>query len=653
VLAAPQLYLILTTLPNPVKQPLILHRHRIVHRAERCCVRYLPAIELFMTRFFGSRSPNSKVVRSSFAWTLPCAALAVASWLTLAPLGKTQTPAQTTGVQAGPSSPSSPDSVEGTVLNRVTGEPVARALVYSADRLFATFTDDRGHFEFKFPEKETNRPPRPSGDDPEALRAYQQWHQRNSRPQTFSARKPGFLSIEENWVMSYSSARHITPVLLELEPEGHIIGHIQLLDADGTENGQVQLYLQEFEEGRPSWRRVDTAKIRANGEFRFAELPAGTYKVFTLEQMERIPPIFNARTQMFGYPPVYFPNSKDFSSAPEIHLAAGATFEANISLARREYYPVKIAVSGAATGNGFSIVVYPQGHPGPGYELGFDPSEEAVRGFLPDGSYTLKLSTRQQQQGSSGILNFTVRGGPVEGLSLAMIPNISLVVRVKTDFQLEVSSNEQAQQRGEPRTISRSQVAVSLSPVDSFEGARGEFANLRSSEENGGTIANIAPGTYWVRIQTPAGYAASATWGGTDLLRHPLVVGSDGAGTPIEIVLRDDGAEVSGTVRDPRHDPPPSNESLPPPSSAIVYFVPERDSEGQFVSTRVMDAGRFWLSHIPPGTYRLLAFESPQKELDLLNPVEMRKYESKGIVLQLAPKQREELANPILVVDEP
>jgi hypothetical protein len=564
--------------------------------------------------------------------------------------------------QPGQSPSSPPDTIQGTVVNRVTGEPVARALVYTPDNRFATLTDDRGHFALKFPPRSNTPPPTPTtNDDPDTFQAkqrdLQQWYQRNSRPDTFFARKPGFLPPENSWTMSYSTAgQHANPILISLEPEAHIVGHIQLPDVDGTENGQVQLYRQEFEEGRPSWRFVDTVRIRANGEFRFADLPAGTYKVFTLEQMERIPPIFNPRAQLFGYPPVYFPNSRDFSSATPIHLAAGTTFSGNISLARREYYPVKIAVPGARVG-GVSIVVYPQGHSGPGYQLGFDPSEEAVRGFLPDGTYTLKVSTQQGQEGSSGILNFTVRGGPAEGLSLAMIPNMSLAVRVRTDFQAQVGNNDPAPRHFGGRTISKGQVVISLAPVDSFENGRGAFANLTPNpsnpENNEGTIANVGAGAYWVRIQTPATYVASATWGGTDLLRHPLVVGSDGAGTPIEIVLRDDGAEVSGTLQGARRDSPPSDEPVPTINNAVVYFVPLSDSEGHFLTARVMEAGQLSLSNIPPGTYRLLAFASPQKELDFMNPVEMRKYESKGIVLQLAPNQRATLPSPLVMVDEP
>src|SRR5580704_17660491 len=48
----------------------------------------------------------------------------------------------------------SPSSVQGKVLNRVTHEPISRALVFSPDQRYATLTDNEGRFEFKFPPQE-------------------------------------------------------------------------------------------------------------------------------------------------------------------------------------------------------------------------------------------------------------------------------------------------------------------------------------------------------------------------------------------------------------------------------------------------------------------------------------------------------------------
>ena len=40
-------------------------------------------------------------------------------------------------------------------------------------------------------------------------------------------------------------------------------------------------------------------------------------------------------------------------------------------------------------GLGFQIEVWPQGHPGPGYSLGYNQDEQSIVGMLPDGNYTI------------------------------------------------------------------------------------------------------------------------------------------------------------------------------------------------------------------------------------------------------------------------
>src|ERR1700688_1106316 len=80
--------------------------------------------------------------------------------LVLAPRLMSQGGITVQSFNGGPSYPvvSGPDSVHGTVINNKTHEPIARALVYSPDNRYATMTDDRGHFEFKFPPPEKSAP---------------------------------------------------------------------------------------------------------------------------------------------------------------------------------------------------------------------------------------------------------------------------------------------------------------------------------------------------------------------------------------------------------------------------------------------------------------------------------------------------------------
>jgi hypothetical protein len=193
------------------------------------------------------------------------------------------------------------------VINSKTHEPIARALVYSPDNRYATLTDDRGHFEFKFPPPEKSPPPVPtSGSDAQGMRKVQQWYARNSRPNTFFARRPGFLQ-DPNGARVPDDRIERAEIVITLEPEALIVGHVQLPGVDNTDRIQVQLYRQDFEQGHERWLQAGNFATWASGEFRFSELAAGTYKLFTQEQTERDPATFNPGDQLYGFPPVFYP----------------------------------------------------------------------------------------------------------------------------------------------------------------------------------------------------------------------------------------------------------------------------------------------------------------------------------------------------------
>jgi hypothetical protein len=574
--------------------------------------------------------------------------------LVLAPRSISQEGVSIQSFNGGPSYAvvSGPDSVHGTVINGKTHEPIAKALVYTPDNRYAVLTDDQGHFEFKFPPPEKSVPPVPaSGADAEGMRKVQQWYARNARPNTFFARKPGFLPNSNGTRVPDNGAQR-AEIVVTLQPEALIVGHVQLPGVDSTDRIQLELYHQDFEEGHERWRQAGQFTTWATGEFRFSELAAGTYKLFTLEQTERDPTIFNPQDQLYGFPPVFFPNASDFSAATPIRLAAGATVQANLTLARREYYPVKIGVANPPAAGYPWVEVFLRSHPGPGYSLGYDPSEQVVIGFLPDGGYTLKMSL-QGEEGSSGSLNFAVRGGPVEGPVVSLYPNVSLSVTVAREF---VSSGGAMGESNFVEDVG-GYVTIALSPVEQF-GMRQTVTSqpMPGDSEHGLSLKNVAAGTYWIQISTNNCYAAAATWGDADVLHRPLTVGAGGATMPIEVTLRNDGAEVMGKVQFPESaSSQKSNEGAASGEMAFVYFVPVRENAGQFRQIQTTPDGDFDVMQIAPGAYRILAFDHQNTQLGPANAELMRKYESlgKGMVVELSPRQTLRLPSPLLLVSEP
>jgi hypothetical protein len=170
-------------------------------------------------------------------------------------------------------------------------------------------------------------------------------------------------------------------------------------------------------------------------------------------------------------------------------------------------------------------------------------------------------------------------------------------------------------------------------------------------------LENVRPGRYWLQVTPYFGYVASAAAGSVDLLRQPLVVGPGGASPPIDIVLRDDGAAIEGTVEGmPAAPSSPrgtvSSFAVLTPAGAYVYCIPLPDSAGRFNAARVSDEGAFQLQQLPPGVYRVLAFDCQQGELEYQNAEAMEVYEGKGPVVHLAPGQTQQVRVQLISTKE-
>ena len=535
-------------------------------------------------------------------------------------------------------------SIHGTVLNRLTHEPISRALVYSTDQQYATLTDDRGHFEFKFSPQE----PEPQQDLPgtsvfgaPSFRRYPP----NYRPAEFQARKPGFLQIENDPSNGRAMTNH-PEITIYLTPESLIVGHVNLPGSEGDMRTFLELYRREIRDGQEHWVSAGTFRTWADGEFRFSNLASGTYKLLTQEQLDQDPLTFSPGGQRLGYPPVFFPGMSDFSSASPIHLAAGTMFQANFSPTRREYYPIKIPVLNASAGQSMNIVIYPLGHAGAGYSLGYNPADQQILGLLPDGNYTLQANA-QGQPGSTGILNFSVHGAPVEGPAVNLIPNASLIVNVREEFSSGQSvfvEDSEVPAQGTLSKLRRINLQVLLMPLEDFGSAQGGVSQpMESVREHALVIPNVSPGRYRVRVEPGIGFAASVLSGGADLLRQPLVVGMGASSAPIEVTLRDDGAEVTGTVEDPAKADRRPGQTFDFSTQYHVYFVPVGESAGQFRQAMGGPEGSFTQMQLPPGDYRVLAFDRPQENLPYASEEALRKLESKAQVIHVTAGQKEHL----------
>ncbi len=535
------------------------------------------------------------------------------------------------------------------MINSVTHEPIARALVSSPDNRFAALTNDDGRFEFTFPKVDAPGDAGSVSSSPGGGRT----RLGLSNPPFLMARKPGFLSDPNSRVQALRSDAP-EGLTLVLTPEGLIVGNVALPTAEAPDPITLQIFRRQVQNGRGHYIPAGSAQSSSDGQFRFANLVAGTYKLLTQKLLDRDPLIADplaadSREPLFGYAPVYYQNAPDFGSASIIQVAAGQVQNADMLLMKQPYYRVKVPViapAGDAGEPGIAVEVYANGRNGPGFSLGYNNREHAIEGMLPNGTYAIEASSAGPR-GLGGQQMITVKGAPgdgrkIVGPSLALLPNASIRFNVKEEF---TSSDR--------KEGPRHYLAVNLQTADNFGVGHNVSARDSPAPRDDAMIIDSAPaGSYWVEVRSSRGYVASVRSGNLDLLRQPLTVVAGGGASQIEVTLRDDAAEISGTVEGvatPAMTPGGANTS-PGQVRAHVYFIPLPESSGQFSEASVRSDGSFVSQGLAPGAYRVLAFDRIQTELEYRDPEAMQVYDSKGPAVRVVGGQKERVELPLISV---
>lgn len=576
-------------------------------------------------------------MKRSVVWAALIGSLWVSDLLNPFLIGAAWAPNGPAGAQAGQSKDEDSYIVHGKVINSVTRAAVPRALVFTADNRYAKLTDGEGHFEFKVP--------KPKGQNEASQRGFSDLTLYSGPVggvsrlvsidgMALTARKPGYFQSEPRQSATYGEGNGSAELTIELVPEALIVGRVNVAANDGTNTMQVAIYRREVREGHGQWVPANTTTTRAKGEFRFANLQAGDYKLFTQDMQDRDPVAFNPR-QLFGYPPVYYPAAGDFESAAVIHLKAGETFSATLTPSRTEYYPVRLGMANADTLAGVRMEVETRGHRGPGFSLGYS-SNNTIQGLLPSGNYRLEV-TKYGEVRATGLVDFSVNGPTLQGASVTLLPDAVIEARVRD----ERTKGDNGIAPGARNLLNMMNLA--FIPTDGF--AQVDYLRLRpanSPDDERLVFGDLQPGSYRVRAKCePWGYVAAMRSGETDLLQQALVVGLGAAVPPLEVTVRDDGATVTGSIE---NWPPPGQREGPNGFSGnvpMVVLLPTAGNGGQSCQAWAGGKGEFAFQQVAPGEYLAVAFDRLPEDLEYDDPKVMEKLEAKGKVVRVAAEQKE------------
>ena len=533
--------------------------------------------------------------------------------------------------------------VHGIVLNALTSMPIGRALVTAMEAATLTKGDGQFDIDVRLPSASPTNGSIPglggrgTGD--------------NRIQVAVMARRPGYLPMARPSMLTLSGRASDDPELqIELTPESILRGHVATPAIVPPMGVQVLLLRKQIQDGQASWVQATAALTNSRGEYRFADLSAGNYKIMTREWVQNgaLPVSGN---QLTGYPPTYYPNETDIDSGTPIHIGRGETAQADLILHAEPYYRVNIPVMNVVAGNGISVGVSAAGEiksVSPGFSLGFNPQSQMIEGYLPNGAYSLRVASfGASQSGATGRID--VAGGPVRGSPISLTPGGSIPVIVREEYTTDRGDGPPKEGIMNHGGIGPSRsLNLALQP----DQANGPAASLRPPPGKGSddlVVENVWEGSYRLWVMPSRGYVASATSHGVDLLRNKLVVGPGGTSAPIEITLRDDTAWLDGTVS---IDSSSRGDQGPYGPNFFVFCIPVGHSNGGMVPTAGAMNGKFTLQNLAPGQYLVLASRTFNPQFEYRNEEILRQYESKGTMLTLAPGQKAEVTVSSVMEDE-
>ncbi len=433
--------------------------------------------------------------------------------------------------------------------------------------------------------------------------------------------------------------------VLKLAPEGGITGKV--LDEAGQPKAAVvvEAYRQFVTGARTQVTFVSKAITNDNGVYVLRSLLAGNYYVAT--------PLPHEDKNDSTHPYLFFaPNTLGLDQASVTHVDNGR-IASSVDLHLRPVSFFRLQGRAQMETVGSVASDPPQLHLDardssgaslPGREIILNSDGSFQTDVLP-GSYTFRLtgaltlpqskSVRKAASGPTVHLlaksDIEVSGKDLLGLIVLIPPPITVTGRAYLE-----GTNEPNLLRG----------SVTLRPVEAD--AIGGYLSADLQTDGSFVIANCDPANYAVRFTPPSGtYVKSIGFNNHDITTQTLDL-SRGYGGELTIVIRSGAASLSGTVLDSG-----VSEASGSQKSFEVTLVPDLWNENGLAPVRHASSkdGRFTLSGIAPGHYVAIATSGVDSHI-WENAQFVHEMQSRGIMVDLAENDRQQLAVPFLTFDE-
>lgn len=506
-------------------------------------------------------------------------------------------------------------TLSGTVVNSVTGEPIARALVRASGVAQRNvFSDGEGRFQI-------------DGLPPGQV--------------TVSAQKPGYVNAAGSPAIPVEIGPNAAGLALTLLPQSAINGRVVDTSGQALEHVPVRLTAKGLREGRRMWEQRGMTETDEDGHFRFADLMPGTYYVsagpLDANLYSITSPHINPAGEKpkSGFPHVYYPGVADLASAQPIQLTPGQQAEADFSMNAVPVYQVSGAVVGHLPDQGVGFEVFTTSNDSITAPINFNMETGALKiDGIPAGTYLVRAMSQSGTEPLRGEARINVVSR-MDDVRIVLAPAVTIPVTVRTESR---SPARNASGDASGASSGWLPVSVRLLAADPNSPEVYSMVERRDGARSTMTLKNVDPGTYTaVLMPQPPWYVQSATYGQTNLLLDDMYVAS-GQSNPMEIVLRDDSASLSATVKSPDANP----------AQATVIVVPQVAGK---VAPRVVrgSGNQFSVYALAPGDYLVFAFDNVN-DLEYANPEAYAPYASQAAHVTLTPNQKAQVSLDLIHV---
>jgi hypothetical protein len=510
-------------------------------------------------------------------------------------------------------------SVEGIAVKSTTGEGIKRVTVQltplgAGQERYSTLTENNGRFIIR-----NIAPGR-----------YAIHASGNGYMQEASEKGKGNTQVS---ILDLTPGKNVSGIAFRLVPPGVITGTVYDEDGDPVTRAQVRALRVA---GSGAHRQVgggDSGQTNDLGEYRIWGLQPGKYLVATTYQP---PQSSQGQPTDEVYLPTFHPSTPDTSQAAVVEVEPGVEasgIDVDIRRAHAVTVRGRVMVDGPVKSlRGIYVSLTPRAAEGSYSALNYggavqnDSGDFEIRG-VPPGPYDLSAAWFDGKRNLFGRAPVEVSNANLDGVTFVLGSPITLVGR----FRVEGSNQ-----------FDFTRLGLQLSPIDNTRGGW----NAGIKPDGTFVVENVNDGNYRVRVSgfPEEYYVKSAREGGSEVIESGLNVSRSQPPTPLEIVLSPDGGRVDGSVLHNQH----------PVGGAWVVLVPDpphRDREEMYTA-KVTDAfGRFSLLGLPPGDFKLFAWE-PVQGTNYTDPDFFGPFEDRGTAVHIAERQQQTVQLEVITAEE-